>query len=93
MGRAGMQDSGLQGPCCTLTHRPPVFMNPGENLSLAHSKCLLGMEKKKKKREPDPFEFHLLGFITVLLIIANRQCELQLANCLLTLRSNNSHVP
>lgn len=49
MCRAGVQDSGLQGPCCMPTHRPAVFMNPGENLSLAHSKCLLGMEKKTKK--------------------------------------------
>lgn len=78
MCRAGVQDGGLQRPQCTLTHRLAAFMGPSENLSSAHSKCLLGMEKnktKKRERETDPFEFHLLGFMTVLLTTANRQCE------------------
>lgn len=32
-----------------------------------HSKHPLGMGKEKKKRGTDPFEFHLLEFVTVLL--------------------------
>lgn len=75
MCRAGVQVRGLQGPLCTLTHRLAALMSPSENLSSQLS--LLGMEKNKttKNRETDPFEFHLLGFMTVLLITANRQCE------------------
>lgn len=80
-------------PFSRFTHRTGFFHKSlVRTCSLVHSKCPLGMGEKKK-RETDPFEFHLLEFITVLLIIANRQCELQLANCLLTFRSNNSHVP
>lgn len=42
---------GLQGPQHTLSHRLAAFMNSTENLSLAHSKCLLGMEKNKTKKK------------------------------------------
>lgn len=78
-----------------VTHRTGLFHEAtiGTYSLQVRSKCPFRMEKKKKKKRTDPFEFHLLEFITVLLIIANRQCELQLANCLLTFRSNNSHVP
>lgn len=87
-GKAACRD-----PFSRFTHRTGFFHKSlVRTCSLVHSKCPLGMGEKKK-RETDPFEFHLLEFITVLLIIANRQCELQLANCLLTFRSNNSHVP